>query len=133
MTESHRDARLCLAGAALCTASGIYFAVQPSWLCVLGFYGALVLGYCQRRLVADHRRQSKRREQARRAAILDETALKAADVPIPCCSYWRHSEGKVHGPDCTRPPLPRRDTARLTRSERTAFEEITSRDKDSAA
>jgi len=72
-----------------------------------------------------------RHEQARRAAASDDETLAA--VPSPCCSFWRHSEGKVHGPDCTRPPLPRRDTARLTSGEQAAFEEITAREEGSAA
>lgn len=131
MNESLRDARLCLAGAALCTATGIYFAVQPSWLCVPGFYGALILAWCQRRLIADYRRGPKRREEARRAAILDD--VKVAAPPAICCQIWRHSGGQAHGADCTRPILPRRDTSRLTGEERAVFEEITGRDKDSAA
>jgi threonine/homoserine/homoserine lactone efflux protein len=101
VTNSRRDSRICLALAALCTASGVYFATQPSWLCVLGFYGAAFLGWCASRLNADHRRQLSEHEQARRAAIRDGTTL--ADLPVACCSFWIHSDREVHGPDCTRP------------------------------
>jgi hypothetical protein len=107
MNESRRDARLCLAGAALCTATSIWFAIDYSWWALPCAYVAVFLGVCQRRLVADYRRGLARREEARRAAVLGEVSVAAP--PAPCCSFWRHSEGKVHGPGCTRPPLPRRE------------------------
>lgn len=45
-------------------------------------------------------------DRAREAAGLDDKTLAA---PPPCCSFWLHSDGQVHGPDCARPPLPRRE------------------------
>lgn len=72
-----------------------------------------------------------RHEQARRAARLDDETL--AEVPPPCCQFWKHSEGKVHGPNCTRPPLARRDTYRLTVTEQAVFEELTAGFDDRSA
>lgn len=107
MTNSLRDARICLALSALSTAAGICFAVHGSWWWVLTTYVALLLAWCERCLRADHRRQLARHKQARRAAILDSEA--PADLPDPCCSFWGHSGGEVHGPDCTRPAAARLD------------------------
>lgn len=105
MTNSRRDSRICLALTLLSTAAGIYFAARPSWLCVISFYAAALLGWVTARLNADHHRQLADHERARRAALLDSEAL--ANLPMPCCSFWVHSEGEVHGPDCTRPAAAR--------------------------
>ncbi len=59
-------------------------------------------------------------------------ALGAGAPPL-CCQISKHSGGQAHGADCTRPPLPRRDTYRLTSAERAAFEEITAHEEGSAA
>jgi len=55
-----------------------------------------------------------------------------AGAPRACCQVWKHSR-QAHGAGCTRPPLPRRDTYRLTETERAAFEEITAHEEGSAA
>lgn len=86
MTDSRRDARLCLALTMVFTAVGLYFAVQPSWWCAPAFYIAVLLGWCERRLTADHRRRLRGRHT----------------TPPRCCSFWTHSDGEIHGPDCTR-------------------------------
>nr|WP_257101469.1 hypothetical protein [Streptomyces sp. alain-838] len=28
-------------------------------------------------------------------------------MPVPCCAFWQHSDGAVHGPRCTRPTAAR--------------------------
>lgn len=118
-----RPVRTLQLGALALTAGAAWSGYEHHWFSLAGLaYGAFVL-----MVVAaggNHHDQAvrTRHERARRAAILDDQAL--AEVPSPCCSFWRHSEGKVHGPDCTRPVLPRRDTSRLTSREQAAFEEI---------
>ncbi|MFF7949100.1 hypothetical protein [Streptomyces griseorubiginosus] len=56
-----------------------------------------------------------------------------AGAPPTCCQISKHSNGQAHGAGCTRPPLPRRDTYRLTETERDAFEEITAGFDDRSA
>lgn len=110
-------------GALTLAAGAGYLAWQHQWTPAgflgLGAFYLFVLA-CGRNHYDSKVRE--RHEQARRAALLDDETL--AEVPPPCCSFWRHSEGKVHGPDCTRPPLARRDTYRLTETELAAFEEL---------
>lgn len=106
MTNSLRDARICLALTAAFAAVGIYFAAQPSWWCLPALYIATLLGWCQRRLIADHHRQLRVHDRARRAARTDALRIGLADdlarqPAISCCSFWVHSEGKIHAPDCT--------------------------------
>jgi hypothetical protein len=96
MTNSRRDSLICLTTAAASTASGVYFAVHTSWLCLLGFYSAALLLWCASRLNADHQRQLAKHEQARGTAGADAEQL------TPCCQFWTASNGEVHGPDCTR-------------------------------
>jgi hypothetical protein len=130
--SSHRTARACYAFAALTFASGVYFAVHRSWLCLCGFYGSALFLWLAARLRADHRHQLVRHERARRAAIVDGLLLRQS-APAPCCSFWTSSNGAVHGPDCTRPPDARRDDYRLDAAGRTAFEEIAARFDDRSA
>lgn len=116
-------------GALALTAGVAWAASQHHWYLAGGLaYGAFYLAFLS---AGGNRIVRTQHEQARRAAALDDQTL--AEVPTPCCSFWRHSEGKVHGPDCTRPPLPRRDTIQLTDREQAAFEEIAAHEEGSAA
>jgi hypothetical protein len=122
---------LHLGALALATCAA-WSAWKHQWLPAAGLaYGAFLLACLAAARNQHDRAVRTRHEQARRAAALDDQTL--ADVPVPCCSFWRHSEGKVHGPGCTRPPLPRRDTIRLTDREQAVFEEIVAHEEGSAA
>lgn len=99
MTNSRRDSLICLTGAVPCAATGVYLAVHTNWLCVFAFYVAAFLVYCASRLNADHQRQLAEHEEARGAAGVDAEGLPPT---VPCCSFWVHSDGEVHGPDCAR-------------------------------
>lgn len=105
-----------LAGAAVLAAHSRW------WLAVLVASTApsllLVDALCRRA----HRRA---RAEAQRVAQLQ--CGEPVQPLTPCCSFWRNSDGQVHGPDCTRPrlPLPRRDRYRLDPADRAAFDEIT--------
>ncbi|MFJ8538136.1 hypothetical protein [Streptomyces sp. NPDC093591] len=126
-----RTARACLAGAALTFTTGAYFATQPSWLCVFGFYGSAFFLWLARCHYAEDRHTRARHERARRAAIVD--ALLLGQTPVPCCSFWRNSDGAVHGPDCTQPPYARRDDYRLDDTDRAAWQEIAAHWDDRSA
>lgn len=103
MTRNLHTARACLAGAALAFTSGIYAVLHnPPWLGVFGFYGSAFLLWLARCHYRDHHQQLLRHERARRAAIVDDLIL--GQVLPTCCSFWQHSDGLIHGPNCTRPP-----------------------------
>lgn len=129
----HRTARACLAGAALTFTSGAYFATQPSWLCVVSFYGSAFFLWLARCHYAADRQQLARHERARRAAIVDDLVLQ--QVPVPCCSFWRNSGGAVHGADCTRPAEARyvRDGLPLDEEETAVFDAIAAHWDDRSA
>ena len=106
MTSSLRPARTCTIGALLLTTAACYTATQTSWLPAGTLaYGALFIGWCARRLYADHHRTLVRVQRAERAA----RGGQSQPLPVSCCQFWRHSDGMVHGPDCTRPPDARID------------------------
>lgn len=121
MTRTRWCARaLCVA--AFAAAAGTWYARSAGGTTGLAVAAIGLL------LVGEHLARRARREQAiaSRLAALGH-ALPAR--PVPCCSFWRHSDGAVHGPDCSRPPAERfvhRDV-RLTDAERAAFAEITRR------
>ena len=127
-----RPARACLAAALTSAAGAALCACQHQWIPTgLLACGALVLV-----VLAAGREQHDhvlrvRHEQARRAAALDEQAFKQA--PTPCCSFWQHSDGEIHGPGCTRPPYARYDDYRLDPSAAAAFEEISAHFDDQEA
>lgn len=108
MTTSRRDALICGALALAFAAVGIHFALQPSWWCVPPFYIAVLLIWCERHLTADHHRQLRAHDRARCSARVDSLRVRLADdierqrAALPCCSFFVHSDGEVHGPDCTR-------------------------------
>lgn len=104
MTPSLRTARGCRAAAVLLLAAAWYAGSHHPWLAVPGLYAAGVMAWCAAREGAEHRRRTA---LARRAELL---ARPDAGRPLaldPCCAFWRHSDGAVHGPDCTRPAAAR--------------------------
>ncbi|MEU4144986.1 hypothetical protein [Streptomyces parvulus] len=104
MTPSLRTARGCRAAAVLLLAAAWYAGSHHPWLAVPGLYAAGVMAWCAAREGAQHRRRTA---LARRAELL---ARPDAGRPLaldPCCAFWRHSDGAVHGPDCTRPAAAR--------------------------
>ncbi len=111
VTPSLRTARACRAAAALLVAAAAYAATRHSWLALPGLYTAAVFAWCAAREGAEHRR---RVVLARRAELLARPAGQTdpfAHGLEPCCAFWRHSDGVVHGPECARPaaarvPLP---------------------------
>ncbi|MFF8866076.1 MULTISPECIES: hypothetical protein [unclassified Streptomyces] len=100
MTNSLRDARVCLVLATSSAATGVYFAVHASWWCVPGFYCAAFLGWCERRLRADHRRRLWQEEWERRRRVPGERPGPL----IPCCRLALHSEGAAHDRWCVDGP-----------------------------
>ena len=126
-----RTARGCLAGAAVTFTVGAYFTAHTSWLCLFGFYGSAFFMWLARCHYNAHRHLADVHERARRAAIVDHLILSQA--PVPCCSFWKNSDGEVHGPDCTRPAAAQRDDYRLDDAGRAAFEEIAAHWNDRSA
>lgn len=129
MTSRH-IARGCHCTALALTAAAAVFAWHEHWTAggILA-YVAFVLVLLGCGINAHDRSVRASHERARRAAAVDARTLP---VPVPCCSFWLHSDGDVHGPDCRRPPLPRRD-GRLDPAERAVFEEITAHFDDRSA
>ncbi|WP_327403859.1 hypothetical protein OG194_29760 [Streptomyces sp. NBC_01288] len=125
MTPHQRTALGCRIASVALAVSTYWMATEQEWLLSFGLLSgsaslALVGGRCQ----ALHFAERARHQRARRAAT------GSAELPVPCCSFWRHSDGAVHGPDCTRPQAARRDGYRLDSRSRAAFDEITARYDD---
>ncbi len=110
MTPSLRSAGVCGAAAVLLLAAAGYAGAHHPVLALPGLYAAGMFGCCAARARTGHRRRTVRALRAERLA------RPRAEEPLspglaPCCAFWRHSDGAVHGPDCTRPaaaryPLP---------------------------
>lgn len=98
MTHHLRYARGLTAGATLSSGTAAYLATTntPLW-CLPAVYVAALLAWCAQREYACHRAVLVDHEQARRKAQQPEQA-----DGVPCCSFWRHSDGAVHGPGCQR-------------------------------
>lgn len=103
MTHHLRYARGLTTTATLSTGSAGYLATTntPLWSLPVG-YVAGFLAWCAQREYVCHRALLVEHERARRAARVGE----AGEVVGPCCEFWRHSGGAVHGPGCPRPPDP---------------------------
>ncbi|MEW2450805.1 hypothetical protein AB0896_25145 [Streptomyces parvulus] len=104
MTPSLRTARGCRAAAVLLLAAAWYAGSHHPWLAVPGLYAAGVMAWCAAREGAEHRRRTA---LARRAELLARPDTGRPLALDPCCAFWRHSDGAVHGPDCTRPAAAR--------------------------
>lgn len=120
MTPSLRTARTCTAAVILSAGLAIYGATISLWLLLPGLYVGAIAWWCADQAYTKH-------------ALAQRADVEPVPDPGPCCSFWEHSDGQVHGPGCKRPPLPRRDTYRLTPAERTAFDEITAHHNDRSA
>lgn len=128
--SSRTVARGCLATALVFTAAAAVFVGHQRWAAAaILAYVAVVLVLLACGINGHDRSIRARHNEARLAAAVDADTLP---VPVPCCSFWQHTDGQVHGPDCTRPPLPRRD-GRLDERERAVFEEITAHYDDRSA
>ncbi|MER6784097.1 hypothetical protein ABT330_05465 [Streptomyces sp. NPDC000658] len=120
MTRHLALARACRALALTELATAAWLLARHEWL-----LGILVVWAAPSLLAADglcRRAHHRTRAEAQRAAQL--RAGEQIRPLTPCCPFWKHSDGQVHGSGCTRPPLPRRDTYRLDDTGRAAFDEI---------
>ncbi|MFI1723890.1 hypothetical protein [Streptomyces sp. NPDC020489] len=126
MTAWQRAALSCRLTALSASIGAVWLSTHDNWIPAASLcWGALVLAVVGGRCQHAHLFDQARHERARRAAAADSKTL---NVPIPCCSYWRHSGGTVHGPDCARPPEARyvmRNGQPLDEVERAAFDAIT--------
>jgi len=131
VTPYQRTALACRLAAAATAGSAIWTATHREWalMSVLA-WGSCFLTFLAGRCQKAHHTDRARHESARRAAHADSITLT---TPVPCCSFWRHSDGAVHGPDCTRPPAARHDDYRLDPATATAFEEIATRFEEGLA
>lgn len=120
MTRHLALARACRALALTELATAAWLFAHHEWL-----LGILAVWSVPSLLAADavcRRAHRGARAEAQHAARLE--AGEQVRPLTPCCPLWKHSDGQAHGPGCTRPPLPRRDTYRLDHADRAAFDEI---------
>lgn len=104
MTPSLRLARTCTAAATACAAAGMGLGVTgQAWPCGISLYAASFLAWCAVRARGRHRLILGLHAQALRAA-LGQPAPGEDHFRFPCCAFWQHSDGVVHGADCTRRP-----------------------------
>jgi hypothetical protein len=99
MTTRHY-AHACAAAAVLLTAGSCSPALHTRWAGL-----ALLLAGCLFAALARRCYDRARREQAVQQR-LERLTVEDGDrfvPPPPCCSFWRHTDRQVHGPDCTRP------------------------------
>lgn len=124
----HQRAALAFRLAALAAAgTAVWTGLRHEWILTAALaYGVFLLAFLGGRCQKVHLVDQARHERARRAAHTDAATLAA---PLPCCSFWRHSDGKVHGPDCTRHPetRPVRDGLPLDDTETTVADQVTAR------
>jgi hypothetical protein len=106
------------AGAVLCTAAACYTAPHTWWLAISGVLSACLLSSFAHRCYTQARRENAVQQRLKRLAREEGEPFVP---PPPCCSFWRHTDRQVHGPDCTRPAAAR---TTLTPAEQAAFEEI---------
>lgn len=127
MTPAQRTALACRLASIAAAGAAIWMGMRHAWVLVGALaWGACFLVFLGGRFQAVHFADRVRHERARRAAHTDPVRLAR---PFPCCSFWKHSDGTVHGPDCTRPPEARYGTRNgrpLDAEEMAAFDAITS-------
>jgi hypothetical protein len=121
MTPSLRTAHTCTTATILSLATAIYGATISYWLTIPGLWVGTLAWWCAIRAYEDHQQILARHGQEQRAAT------GPAELPPPCCQFWTHSNGVVHGPDCTRPPLARRDRYRLSAADQAVFQQLAAR------
>ena len=121
MTRHQAIAHACRALALGELASATVLAIDSRWP-----LAALVACTAPSLLAVDA--ACRRAHHRARAEAQREERKGRGETPaplVPCCSFWRNSDGQVHGPDCTRLPLPRRDRYSLDPAGRAAFDVIT--------
>ncbi|MFI9568441.1 hypothetical protein [Streptomyces rishiriensis] len=126
MTRHLALARACRTLALTELVTAAWLLAHHEWL-----LGVLVAWAAPSLLAADgvcRRAHHRARADAQRAAQLE--AGERGRPLTPCRPAWNHSDGRVDGPGCARPPLPRRDTYRLDDRDRAAFDEIVRRYQD---
>lgn len=125
MTRYQATAMAFRLAALAAAGSGVWAWAREEWVPLACWgWSAVVLVLIGGRCQSAHLTVRAKHELAQRAARTDAAVL---GVPVPCCSFWRHSGGEVHGPDCTRPAAARHDDYRLDPGTAAAFEEITAR------
>jgi hypothetical protein len=112
-------AHACTAAAVLLTAAACYAAViDAGWPALGSISTAVVFAWSAR--ICHTQARHERAVQQRLERLNDGRA--PVEPLLPCCSFWLHSDGEVHGPDCPRPPAAR---TTLTLAEQLAFAQIT--------
>jgi hypothetical protein len=81
-----------------CTAT-----LDAGWVALGGLFPAGVFAWNARRCYTQARHE--RAVQQRLERLKDEKTPPGP--PLPCCSFWLHSDGEVHALDCTRPAAAR--------------------------
>lgn len=109
------------ASAVLCTVGAIYAFLHVTWwVAALSLNAGFFFAGNAQRCYRLARREGAVQQRLERLNREDDDARFVP--PPPCCSFWRHTDHQVHGPDCTRPPAARTS---LTPAERSAFAKIT--------
>jgi hypothetical protein len=92
------------AAAVLLTAAACYaHTLNAGWPALSGLLPAAVFAWNARRCY-----DQARHEQAVLQRLERLRNERTPPVPpLPCCSFWLHSDGEVHAPDCTRPAAAR--------------------------
>jgi hypothetical protein len=125
MTTHQRIALACRTTALAAVGATVWMATRHEWALFGALaWGAFMLAFIGGRCQKAHLVDKVRHERARRAAHTDQAALS---LPAPCCSFWKHSSGKVHGANCPLPPAARyfRDGRPLDERETAAFDAMT--------
>lgn len=109
-------ARASAAGATVCTGAACYAAtLDAGWIALGGLYSAALLAYNARRCYTQARRE---RALEQRLERLGQEEAVSAVLPLPCCSFWLHSDGQIHSPsECTRPRAARTTLTTLEEQE----------------
>lgn len=105
--------------AILLTLGAGYTASHTWWLGASTLLTACLFSSFARRSYTQARHEEAIQQRLERLTPEETTVV---EVPPPCCSFWLHSDGEVHGPDCTRPAAAR---TTLTPAEAQAFTQIT--------
>jgi hypothetical protein len=108
-------ARVSAAAAVLLTAGACHPALHPRWVGLSTLFTAVFFAWLARRCYAQARLE---RAVQQRLEWFHREDDEPFVPPAPCCSFWRHTDRKVHGPDCTRPAGAR---TTLTSEEEAAF------------
>jgi hypothetical protein len=103
-------------GAVLCTAATCYTATHGAgWIALGGLYTSCLLAWNARRCYTQDRRERALEQRLKR---LGQEEAVSAVLPLPCCSFWLHSDGQIHSPsECTRPRAARTTLTTLEEQE----------------